>query len=146
MISISPFAPPRLTVLARLVLAAGGATLVTLLAIACWLRPSPTGLGTHEQLGLPPCTFVVFVGKPCPSCGMTTSWAYVMRGQIWKALLANAGGTVLALGSIVAVPWLLVSAARGRWLFGPPSEGAIIWTGLIFIVITLTNWAVRLVP
>lgn len=143
-INRSPFAPARLTVVARLMLAAGGATLVALLTVALWLRPSPLGRGTHEQLGLPACAFVAVIGKPCPSCGMTTAWARFVRGQLWQALQANVGGTVLAMAAVVAAPWSLVSAARGRWLFARPGEALIIWGGLGLIVVTLTDWAVRL--
>jgi len=37
------------------------------------------GHGTHQQLGLPPCTFYVIFQRPCPACGMTTSWAWLLR-------------------------------------------------------------------
>jgi hypothetical protein len=140
----SPFATARLTVPARLVLAAGGATLIAMLAVALWLRPSPLGRGTHEQLGLPPCTFVVVLGRPCPSCGMTTAWARVVRGQLVPALQANVGGTILALAAVVAAPWMLISAVHGRWLHGRPSETVLIVGGLGLIVVTLIDWAVRL--
>ncbi|RMG03430.1 MAG: DUF2752 domain-containing protein, partial [Planctomycetota bacterium] len=58
----------------------GGAAvgLAGLLVIAAVLRPSPTGLGTHQQLGLPPCTFRAMFGSRCPTCGMTTAWSNVM--------------------------------------------------------------------
>ena len=31
---------------------------------------------------MPPCNFVLMTGKPCPSCGMTTSFALLVRGDI----------------------------------------------------------------
>jgi hypothetical protein len=129
---------------ARLLMAAGGATLIALLVTASCLRPSPLGRGTHEQLGLPPCTFVALFGQPCPSCGMTTSWAHAVRGQFWPALKANVGGTILAVAAALVGPWLLISAVRGRWLYGPPSEAVLIWGGLGLIALTLTDWAMRL--
>src|SRR5207302_1856701 len=57
------------------------AALVTLLATARMLSPDDRGHGTHEQLGLPPCTFYLTFGRPCPACGMTTSWAWLLRGN-----------------------------------------------------------------
>ena len=35
-------------------------------------------MGTHQQLGLPPCNFVTLTGYPCPACGMTTSFALLV--------------------------------------------------------------------
>src|SRR3954447_16098360 len=58
----------------RLVLAGVAVCLGTVLGVACWLRPDPRGMGTHQQLGLPPCTFYLYTDVPCPSCGMTTSF------------------------------------------------------------------------
>ena len=49
------------------------------LGAAVRLQPAREGLGTHQQLGLPPCTFRVLFDRPCPSCGMSTSWAHLVR-------------------------------------------------------------------
>lgn len=114
------------------------------LAMAACLTPSGTGSGTHEQLGLPPCSFKTLVGVPCPSCGMTTAWAHGMRGEIGGALRANVGGTLLCLLDLVVVPWLLVSALVGRWVCVAPRDGPIAWMALGFVAITLADWGIRL--
>ena len=88
--------------------------LLGLLAIAAMLKPSPLGHGTHQQLGLPPCTFWVLFGRPCPTCGMTTAWAHLVRGQWVDACRANLGGALLGLLAMVAAPWLLGSADSRR--------------------------------
>jgi hypothetical protein len=54
----------------RIFVLLGGFGLIALLATARWLTPDARGLGTHEQLGLPPCGFYLWYGLPCPSCGM----------------------------------------------------------------------------
>ncbi len=69
----------------------------TLLAVAVALTPSESGVGTHEQLGMPPCSAEVLTGYPCPSCGMTTAFAWFVRGDLINALKAQVFGT--ALGS-----------------------------------------------
>ncbi|MEI6524493.1 MAG: DUF2752 domain-containing protein, partial [Planctomycetota bacterium] len=74
------------------ILAAG---LIFVLGIAAWLTPNPSGLGTHQQLGLPPCTSLMVLGIRCPACGMTTSWALMIEGRIPEALAANLGGSLL---------------------------------------------------
>jgi len=45
------------------------------------LSPNASGLGTHQGLGLPPCPLHYFTGIPCPACGLTTSWAHLLRGD-----------------------------------------------------------------
>jgi hypothetical protein len=74
------------------------------LAVAGWLRPSPSGYGTHTQLGLPPCFFLLVTHLPCPSCGLTTCFAYAVRFQFWKAFLANPFGIVVFLGTVSVIP------------------------------------------
>jgi hypothetical protein len=128
----------------RLVLLAAGALLLGLLATAAWLTPNPRGMGTHQQLGLPPCTIVAWYGVPCPSCGMTTAWAHLLRGQPIAAARANAGGALLGLLAAVCGPWLFGSGLTGRWLIGPPREGLTLAAGLAIVVVTLAQWTLRL--
>ncbi len=129
----------------RAILEIMGIGLVVLLIVAATLRPSPSGSGTHRQLGLPECSFkLLFDGKPCPSCGMTTSWSHLMRGQIISAARANIGGTMLGLLSMVVGPWFIVSGFLGRWWPGIPNEWVSIMIALVIFGVTLTNWIVRL--
>ena len=120
-----------------------GCALVALLGVAAWLEPDARGRGTHRQLGLPPCTFVMLFDQPCPSCGMTTSWAHMVRGQFVRALRANVGGTLLAALAIAVAPWSLISAGRGRWAWGPPSERAIIAVAAVLVLVTIVDWIAR---
>src|SRR5437879_1484985 len=60
------------------------AGLLAIFAVALWIQPyheegHAVLLATHRQLGLPECAFKVMTGKPCPSCGMTTSFALLVR-------------------------------------------------------------------
>lgn len=52
--------------------------------IGAILKPNPHGHGTHEQLGLPPCPSVLLFDRPCPGCGLTTSFTATIHGQ-WAA-------------------------------------------------------------
>lgn len=84
------------------------------LFIASRLPPSPEGFGTHTRMGLQHCTFFERTGLPCPSCGMTTSWAWFVRGNLVASLYVQPMGTVLALIACGGVWASLYVAATGR--------------------------------
>jgi len=128
----------------RLVLGAIGLGLVFLFALAAFLKPSPFQLGTHQQLGLPPCSFLVLFGVPCPTCGMTTAWACLMHGELLRAFQANTGGVLLAVLAMAAVPWSMFSAVRGRWLIWRPDGRSVGYASAVILAITLVQWGFRL--
>ena len=138
-----PHGPP-LSPSARRALAAWLAVLVLGFGLARWLEPSPAGFGTHRRLGLPPCTVRAVAGIPCPSCGMTTSFANVTRGRFAAAARANSGGLLLAVFCAAQIPWLAASLWTGRpWRLRRPEWWAVFACGVIAAV-TLADWAVRL--
>ena len=115
-----------------------GALLAGVFAVAIYLDPydadgKPRTMATHTQLGMPPCNFVILAGRPCPSCGMTTSFALLVHGDLMASLRANWSGTLLAGWLAVMLPWTALSAVRGRWLGGRAVEAWLLW-GVIGIV------------
>lgn len=48
-----------------------------------------------------PCGFKDATGLPCPSCGMTRSWIWLVRGHVWDAFVYNAAGALLLIGLAV---------------------------------------------
>ncbi len=66
---------------------------VTLVGVV--LHPSSAGHGTHEQLGLPPCPSVLLFDRPCPGCGLTTSWSALIHGDLAFALHAHPLGPLM---------------------------------------------------
>ncbi len=121
-----------------------GLALVTLLGVAAWLQPATKGFGTHTQLGLSPCTLTEIAGIRCPSCGMTTSWAYFVRGQVIQAARTNSGGTLLAALSAIVGPWLVISGVAGRWLWRRPNEWVAVGVAVAVVVVTMADWGYRL--
>jgi len=116
---------------------------VALLMVASRLEPNPQGLGTHQQLGLPPCSMRVVFGIRCPGCGMTTSWAHFTRGQWQRSWQVNSGGFLLACFSILVA----LMALRSGWNAQFPSlkTQKIVTIALVAIgVVTLIDWAIRL--
>ena len=78
---------------------------LVILGIAVWLDPDPRGYGTHEQLGLAPCDFMVKHGYPCPSCGLTTSFANMAELNVAAASRANPAGVLLFLVTLSMPLW-----------------------------------------
>lgn len=119
--------------------------LVAVFGIAAWVDPyDEEGRArrseTHLQIGLPPCTFRYLTGVPCPSCGMTTSFALLMRADLENSLRANAVGTLLAVFCLAVIPWSFASVLRKRPLFIVSLERAMIGIVIVFVVLLLTRW------
>lgn len=87
--------------------------------VARVLRPSAEGVGTHQQLGLPPCTFLWATGFPCPFCGMTTSWAHAARFDVIGSIRTQPMGFVLFAVAVGLALLLLLRAAKGTPRFDP---------------------------
>lgn len=84
------------------------------LLVAAMLEPDARGHGTHAQLGLPPCGFLLLTGAPCPGCGLTTAFAHAIRGHWMLAVDANPFGLLLFAAVAACVPLGLLAGWR-RW-------------------------------
>jgi len=121
-----------------------GVLLFGLLAAAAWLKPNPAGLGTHTQLGLPGCTMYTLVGIRCPGCGMTTSWAHMMKGDLTSALRTNVGGVLLCFLAAGVFPCLIWMSIQGRPFKGRWFSHVAIGVLMIAIGISIVEWLIRL--
>ncbi len=90
----------------------GLATSTAALAVARCLHPSATGVGTHVQLGLPPCRFLAITGIPCPSCGLTTSFAFAAHLEFGRAFIASPFGLLLFFAMFLAIPAICIQLWR----------------------------------
>ncbi len=102
-------------------------------------------MGSHTRMGLPPCEFYVTFGKPCPACGLTTSFALLLHGDVMNSVRANAVGTLLALFWMALIPWSLLITLRGRYLWVNSIERASLWAGGAFMLLLLVRWGIVLV-
>ncbi len=106
----------------RLTAAERGATLMlalacaALLGLAAWLNPSPTGVGTHEALGLPPCGWVASMNLPCPTCGMTTAYSQAAHGHLLNSMICQPMGALLAVLTATTMVVAAYVAATGSAL------------------------------
>ncbi len=94
------------------------------------LHPAKPGVGTHEQLGLPPCGMLTRTNIPCVTCGMTTAFSLATHGRLINAATTQPAGAALAVA--VAAVALISGYALGRgaslgaparWLWQP----AVLW-------------------
>ena len=121
---------------------------LSVFAVALGLDPYQGGRvwleETHTQLGMPICSFRKHTGQPCPSCGMTSSFALFVRGDLLHSLQANAAGTFLAMLSALFVFWGLITAVQGRLLWLHTWERTAIWLVLAFVAVMLVRWLIVL--
>jgi hypothetical protein len=126
-----------------LLIAAAG--LAGLLGLARTLEPDPRGFGTHTQLGMRPCAFAILTGRLCPTCGMTTSFAWFVRGRIGRSWQANPAGCLIALLTVPLIAWLVGSAVAnhpvGCSSLSRPFYGLLVAT----VVLSLASWMIRLI-
>ena len=139
--------PQRLKFQVRVALVAMVLGLVGVFTVAAWMNPydaagKPLALGAHQQLGMPACQFMQRFGRPCPSCGMTTSFALLMHGDLVASLRANFAGTMLAVALLVLIPWGGLSALRGRWYFIRAVEWWLLGGVVAAIVLALVRWVI----
>lgn len=137
-------APEQLSDSARVLAIALGLGPLILLAVALLLlSPDEKGLGTHQQLGLPPCSMRVVFGIRCPACGMTTSWSHFVRGQWWQSASANPGGFLLAIYSLAFALFALRTAKLGR-LPSQSAQNTMMLTLIAVAVVAAVDWLFRL--
>ncbi len=105
---------------------------------------TPLRLETHRQFGFPRCTFYERVGFPCPSCGMTTSFALLVRGDVVSSLRANSVGTLLALFCLCFIPWSIFCVIRGRVYLVRSLQNALTVQLAIFLAAMLLRWGLVL--
>lgn len=117
------------------------------IAIAIYLVPDPRGHGTHEQLGFPSCSLAEAFHFPCPTCGLTTSFAHMGDLEPVQAFLAQplgvigfAMGVAIVLGAAASVPlgisWLPF-LRRVNW---PVAAWAALGVGIASWVFEIIRW------
>jgi hypothetical protein len=141
-----PAAVPNLTLLQRAIWLAVSTACLSVMIVAASIQPDPSGESTHAQLGLNSCQFLARTGIPCPSCGMTTSFAWFVRGNLLASFYVQPMGLALAVivsltfwlalyMAISAKPaWRLVAMIPAKyWLIPAMALAVFSWGWKIFI-------------
>ena len=115
------------------------------LVVARSLHPAVGGLGTHEQLGLPPCIFLRLTGIPCPSCGLTTSFAHFVRFELLASFTTQPFGFVLCAATLLSIPFFAILLRRRvKWesLIGSRQAQLLTYAG---VGLMLSGWIYKIV-
>lgn len=99
------------------VLAFAVASWLVLAALGLYASPDASGVGTHEQFGLPACSTMEWFGVPCPGCGVTTSTALFAQGRFAESLRNQPFGFLCALLAALGPLAAFGAAALGRDLW-----------------------------
>mgnify|MGYP001575840054 CR=1 FL=1 len=121
------------------------AAAVGVFTIATWVSPPAGGTGAHEQLGFAPCSLLMLTGVPCPTCGMTTSFAHFVRGEFIASLLAQPAGFAFAMATVIAAMVAATAIATGRAIelgrvFGNPVRVCAVTGGAVAL-----GWAYKVI-
>ena len=120
-------------------------TALGVLVTARLLTPAVTGVGTHEQLGLPPCGFLALTGWPCPACGLTTAFAHLAHFQPLASLSANPLGLPLFVATALFVPISLRALWSGQTVIAFVDAVEADKWALRFVFAALVTWAARVI-
>lgn len=117
---------------------------LTVLGVAAGLNASEEGLGTHTQLGMPPCMFREATGYPCMTCGMTTSFSHAADMDLVSSASVQPVGLLLAILTAAAF-WaslgvVVGGSTLGRQLAGTLT-GRVLWIGAAILA---AGWAYKL--
>lgn len=113
------------------------------LVFAVALTPSADGIGTHTQMGLPECGFVLATGLPCATCGCTTAFAHAADGSLLMSLITQPFGAVLAMSLAMMTLVAGWSAVSGMSL--APIGRVMATRGFVFswIALVLAAWGYK---
>ncbi len=114
------------------------------LITAAMLTPSPLGHGTHMQLGLPPCGFLVVTGYPCPGCGLTTCFTHMIRGEVVAASRCNAFGVMLFLMTLTTIPISFIGMIRGSSVIDALERFQVDKLAILLSACSITVWLIRI--
>ena len=138
-------APPPPTLFDRAVAATIVLAAVAIVVPLALVDADPRGHGTHEALGMDPCDWADELGRPCPTCGVTTAATHLVHLRPLTAMWTQPFGALLAAGGLwlaAVAAWSLVRnqpflARIALWPYGTILVG---YVALLFAAWAWTDW------
>jgi len=82
------------------------------------------------------CPLKMLTGLPCPSCGITKSWMFLYRGNIYKSLYFHLFGIpMFALAILLAIKLILEIIYQRSFFKNFLSNNILIWSLAISMII-----------
>jgi hypothetical protein len=78
---------------------------IALVYVLGQVAPDARGHGTHEQLGMQPCSWPEQMQAPCPTCGVTTAATHLVHLSPVRAVGTQPFGAALAAAGIALAAW-----------------------------------------
>ena len=117
---------------------------LAILAFFVWIalatEPDVRGHGTHEQLGMTPCSWPILYDEPCPTCGVTTSVSWLAHGRPDVSLWTQPFGFGLGVASLLWVVLSLRSLLKRESLLFRVSQWPLLWILLAAVVLLFVAW------
>lgn len=129
--------PPWLDRSVAVLVVAAAIVVVWLLA---GVHPDARGHGTHEQLGMAPCGWAEELGRPCPTCGVTTAATHVVHLQPVEAVRVQPFGAALALLGLLLAVLALHSLLTGRSFAARIRSGPYGYVVVGLLLLFLASW------
>jgi len=109
------------------------------------MTPSPTGVGTHQQFGLPACLMLTLTGIPCPSCGLTTSFSHAAHLEFSQAVQVQPFGLLVFFLAVASIPISILIMTRHKpfsdLLFSRSANRIMYWLLSLYIV----SWIYKII-
>jgi hypothetical protein len=114
---------------------------VAVIALLVMIQPDARGHGTHEQLGMPACGWVLQYGRPCPTCGVTTAASHLVHLRPFDALRVQPFGTGFALAGLWIAGVAALCLLRGRSFADYMLRLPVARILVIGLLLLLVSWA-----
>jgi len=135
---------PPATVIERWPAALSFSICLAILLAGYAIQPDARGLGTHEQLGMEPCSFLSTTGLPCATCGMTTSVSHLTHGQALASFLNQPMGFIFGLATAMTAVVSGWSVLTGMRLTGIAQQLRLPSTWFVLVLLVLLAWGYKI--
>jgi hypothetical protein len=92
------------------------------------------------------CMFKEITHLPCPSCGTSRSLVLLAKGEVWKSIMMNPFGAMIALALIIVPFWIIIDSLRKSdsffrsYIYAEKMLMQKMWITIPAITVVVLNW------